>query len=581
MEHTEDNRKNEAIVRRYKELIQIKGPKLTLMKAVRDYINPPDSSVSSRTFRTEVEGFTGGGKETIFDISTGARLERYTRRSLKDIINPFEPFFTLSLKKKAEIDETEIREWMKNNEEAFFTFINESDYYDMLINDKKNYDIHGFSGLTFYIDAQTNEMVIEEECPFDIVLSNDKREYYWLLSYSPSEMMRKFNHEVPKEDMTPLVYQVLCSNTPNNEKYLGEGNVEAGSFDDKGKLKKSHQFVQTFTLVKKMNTVMYKNEKDTATQKEGFDFIKEIGKRTYFNEPFTVVVRDMAGKKSFYGQGWGKRLLIQTQNLNQLRANILKVSDYHANPSGNAPLDVVDSFNVITPGRLYPMGYMGDKVEPLPIQGDLRGLYQVLEFEDAQVRQAIPENTPALKGSRQSQFEIGEAYKEAKSDDLSYKLTYLQKGVAKHLSLMFKLAIKLGVIEKPPGELTWKDVEPSIASLLLKEYKNQKSRTYIEVFQLTQGLFSFEPEGLDNFKVDDVIRNIAVFSGVPEMLEDQQVIEKIRAERQQQQQQQQQLAQMEAQANIEATRASATMGATAGMKNLAEARKLEAEETGG
>ena len=106
---------------------------------------------------------------------------------------------------------------------------------------------------------------------------------------------------------------------------------------------------------------------------------QEIGTRNYFKDTPVVYVRD--SYEGFYGRGWGRRVLIQAQNTNQLSRDLLRVSAYYGDPVVEVPQDLlVESFR-LAPGVKIPSSYTGEGVKLHIPAGDFRSQISLYEIQ--------------------------------------------------------------------------------------------------------------------------------------------------------------------------------------------------------
>ena len=327
------------IIERFKELEQVKRGKVSLMKVVEEFIDPSDTAIATRHYRQE-QGM-GHSRSLVSDVSVRNALEDYTLESLVDVINPFEAWFTLNVKNVKDTNEEQIREWNASATQEFFTFINESSYYSKIPTDKGYYDLHGFTGLSFIKSG--GELKIHQEDPFHLVMSPDMNELYWLRNYTLFEMQELFKYGDKEEDKH-FMYQVLCATIPNKMPFIKGLTGNLGKKD----------FVQVFALFKKFGKEEYETYSKGKKQGDNFgqDVMDEqLNKIVSLSKPFTVVVRDKEKLGYPYGQGWGKKLLVQSRNLNQLRSDLLNVSAYYGDPAVIVPVDILGQFKTDCSGN--------------------------------------------------------------------------------------------------------------------------------------------------------------------------------------------------------------------------------------
>ena len=203
--------------------------------------------------------------------------------------------------------------------------------------------------------------------------------------------------------------------------------------------------------------------------------------------------------------------------------------------------------------------------------GSFRDQIVLLQNEEEQLRASLPMVTAPFKRSRQSQMEVDRSYLEATKRNLIYKLTYLKDGVSEHLKRMFEIAIELGKISKPPEGFELSDVEPSLASILLKDYNKQKTQTYAQALNLSQGFIAPNPELMDNVDGDKILRNNFDYLGVPDGLRSLEGRTQIRKDRAEERNRQEQINLAMMQAEMQLTGAKSMQAAGSGAKTLSEA----------
>jgi len=559
------NQSPSILVRRFNYLRQKKEKKIHLMRILQKHLQPKDTHLHIRG----EEGTSSG--DVLFDTTARNVMEDYTISSLEDIINPFDPWFSLDLNKRIKDISSDISEWSAKATEQFFIFVNDSNYYKCLIEDKSYYDSYGFSGMSFFLDRSKRKLRIKTEDPFNIIVNDESmedtiNEVYWVRYFNPSELKHYFNFEV--ESGQEYKHAVLCACVPNEKYYV----------DDSTRSKK--KFVQLyFYLGASFSFGLGESYfEEGGRSKENInltDHTQEIGERIYLDENMTVFTRDIANYQHPYGRGFGSRLLVQAQNLNQLRRDSLQLSAFIGNPPLEAPHDTLDFYKSFAPGEVYPSSYTGQSLNVLYPTQNLASHFQFIQNEEIQLREAVPNVQPPQKKARQSQFEIDRNFLESAKRSMIYKINYLKDGVSEHLKRMFKFAIELKVIDAPPEGVTFNDVQPNLSNILLKEFKKQKSQSYVQSLSLAQGFLTLDQGGSDNFDSDSVIRSIFIANGVGDALLSEEEVAEIRQQRLDAQQQQQQLALQQAQAQLALSSAQAFSHQASGQKSLADSEKEE------
>ena len=558
MSQDKDALKQKKLYKIYSTLVSQKSEKLELMQVVKRYMRPSfaDLLVRYKKDVSAVEVY----RNALFDNTCQNKMAHFSISSLSDIINPFHPWFSLNVLNPAKDMIEPLREWSIKAGDAFLDFINKSSYYKALMVDKRNFDLYGFSSMT--IVPKEKGMIIKSEDPFSVLLYEDDTGIIgimWEKRYTAHSMEKLFNY-VPKDgkaNLESMRYTVICACFPNSSDFINNVESEQGG-----------KYVQLYLLKKEE---LYSGDKgaefdETLGSDESF-MGEEIGKRKYFSELISCVARDSFEDDSSYGEGWGKKILVTASNLNQIRRNLIKSAEFAGNPSFMTPHDIYRRFKSIQPGQTYTNSAIGEKIELIDIKPQLGELAGFLDVEKSQVNESVPVvGMPQQKKQRQSQMEVQKMLQEASKNSFIYKVVYLNEGVGQHLKKMFNIAVDAGVIPEPPEGVDLKDVEPSLSNVILKELKKSQARAFVESLNMSQGFLSLFREGADNYKMDYILKTIMEATGGGSGIEEEEVVNSIREQRQKIQQDKINRDNMTAEAGL--------AGAQAG---LAQARTKQAE----
>ena len=526
------------IMKLYMELLQAKRDKLALMRSVRKYLDPDDKFLSERIDISSA----------LVDTKPRNIMENYSLSSLTDLINPVNPWFDLNIPKKPDIDEEELREWAKTGNKEFLIFINNSSYYQSLIQDKRQYDLYGFTGMSFYSDIDYNnqkKLSVKTENPYQLLYHKDSydkiiKKYFYVRFYATDNLLDIFKISSKKAQELSLadpggLNSVLCAFTPNTEYWLKEDDkpYEAQSLKN---------FCQSFWFLRNISHI-----EDDLTKSDQGELLQaslsktmEIGERKYFDEPPTVITLDSSFESNKYGIGIGKRIITNAKNLNMAKESVLTTVAHIGKPSLQFPIDIYDEYDDNSPGSRYPLSHTGQDIKPVPYSFDLKGQIQYMQHEVEEVKQDAPIFNPPEKKSRQSQFEVEQNFLESQKQNMIFKILYITDGVSLHLSKMFNLAIKLKKITPPPEGLMLKDIKPSLSTILLKEYAKQTALQYVQALSYSQGYLSLYQAGIDNLKMDSIIRKIFIAMTGGADLEDLSIIDTLRKQRAQKEAQEEQ-----------------------------------------
>ena len=566
----------EGVLALYKELKSEKTEKTNFMERARRVLRPTRThmlrrySPSSQVYNPEV----------VVDITGGIALRKFSTESLKDIRNMTTPWFTFYKPLYKKIDKglkEKYREWCVENEGLLDAFINDSDYHLALAKDNFFYNMYGYSGMTFGL--KDGELLTVVEDPFDlyIVKSNQKVVgCMWIREYKMDDMKREFDWVDPdfKDDDDgevgdkPLTrYRVLHVTLPNNSSYI------------KDPIRTNFKFVQLFVLVDRRAHSNIEALKNTATY-ENMEGV-EIGYRRHFLELPTVIPVDSVGPKDTYGDGEGEWILQAASNCNKFKKNILSSSTIKARPPLQAPQEFHMGQSYVEPGRVYPRdptrpGGMED-IKFIEFKDKLGEQSAILQDEREQIYDALPTTTSPMKKQRQSEFEIQKQELDRMTTQFSYKITYLKKGVAEHLKRMYYIARDAGVLTDLPDGLDWEDVEPSIANLIELEKQKLLAQGHVVVASMAQPYLSNYPQGWDNFKKDEILRDIAQSLGKGSTLNSIETRNRIREERRKMEQGMQNQQNALTEAHIKSLQSRAGKDSSQQSKMAAETRQITNE----
>ena len=537
------------LVQHFFLLQQEKRDKLNMMYEVSRYMDPTESSLLARSqFSTQ-----DGAK--LYDVRAMNAMAKYTKDSLSDIINPFDSWFSLGSlgRLRKEVNRDDLRDWSIQATEDLFQFVNESNYYLNLKTDKKNYDLYGFSALTLYL--KNNKLMAYAEDPYSLYFDDDRGEIsaiFWVIERSAYGLFEDFNYVDASENKNSFhKFKVLCC------------------------LKKEgREWVQRRYLLRKTNLTDLLNLSREGRNREALEispsYGEEIGPPIKHSSVPTLITRDSISAGSKYGDGVAKKIVVSAKNLNVVKREMLHTTVFMGNPPAQVPYDLTPLYTSIEPGRLYPYSHTGEGINFLKHPGELQSMGTFVDMEYRQISDTVPSFDPPDKRQRQTQFEVDQARMNAAKNMFLHKIFYLTQGVSQHLKRIFNLAIQAGRITPPPAGIDYKDVDPTLASLLLKEYKKQKARSNLEAVRMCEPIFLLFKAARDNINPDEVTRTIWESLGSGQALNKTADVEQIRKTRMELLKQREQRQGSELQAKGEAQGAKA-------QKSLAEVRKVEAE----
>ena len=571
----------DRVVNLYSDLIREKRQKNLFMRTVKRYVRPTRTAMLQRySDQAQVHD-----PETLVDNTAGIAMSEYTVESLKSIQSMAEDWFTLLVPYPKKIDESlrqEYEAWAVENQKLLNSFITKSKYFLSLTTDNFFFNSYGFSGMTF--GAKNKKLLVAVENPFLLYIVRNDQDIVgcmWERQYKADAMLREFNwkdegmdSEESQDQKATMTYTVIHALLPNNDTYIKDPQKGSGK-----------NFVQLFLLKdegKAVSVVEDKREEITSIQTDEKPMTGvEIGERKHFSILPTVIPVDTKHPSEGYGYGLGEWVLAPATNSNRFLKNILSSSSMKARPPLEVPMDYHLMQDYLVPGQIFtrhPQTMGGqDSVKFVEFKDKLQEQMAVLDSEREQVRTTLPSVDSPPKKQRQSQYEIEKAQLNRMENMFAHKLPYLMEGVAEHLKRMFYIARDLKILTPLPKGLKWGDVEPSIENLIEKEKQRIKAQKYVVVATMSQAYLNNFLEGWDNFKKDNIIRNIALSQGVGSELHSIEERTKIRQERrkQEEQQQQHQLAMMQAERNLLDAKAAKESGQHA--KLAVEAKQKEQE----
>ena len=503
-------------------LVREKESKLALMREIARFMDPSDNVLLSRS------AYSSNSDNALFDTMAMNSIDKFSKDSLADIINPYEAWFNLSFTRNIDTDKNMLQDWAGKATQDLHTYINDSKYYICLQEDKLNYDLYGFSAMSITHENDNLKTYVED--PFSIYYEDDLGDVkviYWTVLRNRQEMVRAYGESVIDDSdrqIPNLKFEILNVISPNHREYVRTDFREGAG-----------KYVLRRFILRRCQMPEEQVEDRSNLSKEGVaqtvvgaEMI-EVGERQYFNEMPIVFSRDSLRGKAKYGDGQGKKILTSIQNSNTIKRDLIHIARFHGDPAVQSPSDLFMQFHSLTPGTVVPYSHTGEKFEFIAHPGDIKSLTEAVNQEHSQILDTVPQLDSPPKKQRQSQFEVQQAQIQAAKNIFLYKVFYLTQGVSKHLARIFSLGLDAGRIRPLPQGVTIEDVKPSLESLLLKEYKRQKGRSMVETLRMLEILAAYHKPVTDNFNFDDIARSIADSSGAGDiMLNDTAIVEQIR-----------------------------------------------------
>ena len=557
----------DELIKLYSTLKREKHRKIESMRLTRRFLKPMREF---RTLRMRSETENQGQ----FDCTAESKLMEYSILSLSSFFRASHNYwFTLRPFVSVEPGlKDNLNKWGSENTERLVRFIGKSRYFLHLQLDKIMFDLYGFSGLT--IGRKSKKLFTAVEDPFSLLIYLEDDEPVgvgWIKSYSAFQLKTMFNFE-PEPNCSPLdMFDIVCFTVPNRE-----GLIKG--YEDKG------NYVQLFFYKGPSAKDFQKGgsiDLELKSETENIDG-REIGERKYFSELPTVCPRDLLKPGDAYGDGHGERLLTPAMNSNKVGWNVIRSSTMKANPPIQAAHNLFTAVRGLNPGRMYPLSNEYGKqantgIAPIEIQDRLDHQLAVLQDLRYQTDEMIPSLNMPEKKQRQSQYEIQQAQMRVLDLIFSYKMAYLTLGVSEHLRRIFFVARDLDVFTDLPQGASWDMVEPSMDSLLEGERAKYKAQRYVVTLNMCSPIIAQYREGMDNFKKDDAIRNIAFSQDSGDILHSEERRDEIREVRRRLMQQQQQMQQQMLSGQQLALRAKAEKDTASGVKSRTEAESKRLE----
>ena len=330
---------------------------------------------------------------------------------------------------------------------------------------------------------------------------DDYFEAYWINKINAYTLRTEFNYMPEgKENSTN---RVLFCLVPNHELFIDAPEESKGKFV-------YAKFLLDEGIAHKFD--VNSDDPDESAFDTGSK-AKEIGERIYFDRPFLVTPRDIQSEDEGYGVGLGKRMLTESQNVNQIKRDVLKTSAYYGNPAKSMPHDLfvqqsLGHFN-IEPGVIIPSSASGEETKFLVPVVDYKAHVGLLEYEVQKLREDLPFGQDInQKRARQSQMEVNLLQQTSDKMKFIYKLMYLMYGVSKHLAVMFDIAKEQGVFTKPPSGLSIDDFRPSISNLISSEFRKAEAMNIVRGIGMIRPLVEMDRSVSDNIDTNYCARQI-------------------------------------------------------------------------
>ena len=264
---------------------------------------------------------------------------------------------------------------------------------------------------------------------------------------------------------------------------------------------------------------------------------KVISEGGFYESPFAVC-RFHKSSNEQYGRGPGVDLIPDIRMLNRMRQAYIVGRERQSDPSYIAPDGSLVSSNFNRdPGQLifYKPDLSGAKLEQLPNAADLVSLYRDIQDERSEIKNGffwdIFDPLGDMKNITATEAEIRNEGKMIPFAPIAGNLHSELFSVVIHR--VFGLMARKGKLPPVPMQLGENGrYKIDFVSKIARSLKKLEVLGWLQTEASMANIFNLKPDVVDNFNLDDVVREMALVNGVnPQMLVSVKKRNEARAER--------------------------------------------------
>lgn len=247
---------------------------------------------------------------------------------------------------------------------------------------------------------------------------------------------------------------------------------------------------------------------------------KKILEESGFKEFPTVVPRWTKISGEMYGRSPAMKSLPDTKMLNQMKKTIIRSAQKMVDPPMQAPDDGVSLPIQNHPNALnYYRAGTQDRIEPILTGGRVDFGFQLMQDQRNAIREAFFIDQLQLNDGPQMTATEVQQRTEEKLRVLSPILgrqhnEFLKPLIERILSIM----IEKNMIDPAPTILEKKDIQVKYISMIAKAQKSVDAQVLTRVVESVAPLLQTNPDIMDNFDADSILRYNARNLGLPEKL---------------------------------------------------------------
>lgn len=283
--------------------------------------------------------------------------------------------------------------------------------------------------------------------------------------------------------------------------------------------------------------------------KQGKRILNEKG----FNEFPTVVPRWTKVSGELYGRSPAMKALPDIKMLNSMKKTTIRSAQKQVDPPIQAPDDGMTLPLKLSPNAVnYYRAGTTSRIEPILSGGRIDFGYQAMQDQRTAIREAFFIDQLQLNDGPQMTATEVQQRTEEKLRLLGPILGRQHHEFLKPLvERVYSVLNRKGLLPEPPQTLEKKRLQVQYISMIARAQKAIDAQTISRTVQSVLGLVESNPDMLDNFDTDKVLRHNARLLGVPEnLMVSEEKVEEVRKGRAELQQQQYEMQNQSANADI-------------------------------
>lgn len=516
----------DQIVENHEKLKSDRGVWEEHWQEVAEFVLPEKNTVT----KSQVEGEKKG--QRLYDSTAPQACELLAGALHGMMTNPSVEFFDLSTGDPKLDQDDEVRAWLQDCTTKIHSTLNNSNFQTEI--HEVYVDLSGFGTSAIDIlDDDDKDVRFAARMIAEIVVEENNKgiidTYYRDFKWNARNIVEEFGID-KCPDFIQKAYDQNSQDKFDVIHAVYPRDLEKVSFELKG-TPKGFPFASKYVL----------KEKKVLLEESGF------------REFPTAVPRWMKISGEKYGRSPAMKALPDIKMLNEMKKAVIRSAQKTIDPPMQCPDDGFIMPLKMTPGAMnYYRAGTGDKIEPIVTNAQVSIGEQLIQDTRHAIEAAFYIDQLQLnQGPQMTATEVQQRTEE-KMRLLGPMLGRQQSELlAPLIERVFAIMMRKKRFPPPPAKLKGKSYHVRYCSLIARAQKSSQAQAMTRVFETLSPVIQIDPQVVDNFDTDQIVRWTSGLFGLPQnLLRNKNGMKAIRQGRQQAQQQQMQAQQQMQQAEM-------------------------------